>query len=214
MVSRVSIRWFDGRCGDGGVGNACCMRRSSPTAPDVSGATSVAGQLLIATAALRGPPFEHAVILVAQHNKDGALGIVINRPLGERSDRQPAARRSARMRAGSAANVRCISAARSIRKSASCCTAPTITATTRRHRWARGALKRAADPARHRSRQRPAPKPGRFRLRRLGDRCSSTTSCAKASGPPCRKIRLWFSTTTGPRSGPMRWRGISRTECR
>jgi putative transcriptional regulator len=55
----------------------------SPTAPNVSGPTSVAGQLLIATA-LNGPPFEHAVILVAQHNKDGALGIVINQPLGER----------------------------------------------------------------------------------------------------------------------------------
>jgi putative transcriptional regulator len=55
----------------------------SPTAPNVSGPTSVAGQLLIATA-LNGPPFEHAVVLVAQHNKDGALGIVINQPLGER----------------------------------------------------------------------------------------------------------------------------------
>lgn len=54
----------------------------SPTAPNVSGATSVAGQLLIATA-LNGPPFEHAVVLVAQHNKDGALGIVINQPLGQ-----------------------------------------------------------------------------------------------------------------------------------
>ena len=54
------------------------------TSPNVSGPTSVTGQLLIATAALSGPPFEHAVILVAQHNKDGALGIVINRPLGER----------------------------------------------------------------------------------------------------------------------------------
>jgi putative transcriptional regulator len=57
----------------------------SPTAPGVSGATSVAGQLLIATAALRGPPFERAVILVAQHDRNGALGIVINRPLGERT---------------------------------------------------------------------------------------------------------------------------------
>lgn len=56
----------------------------SPTAPNVSGPTSVTGQLLIATAALTGPPFEHAVILVAQHNKDGALGIVINQPLGQR----------------------------------------------------------------------------------------------------------------------------------
>lgn len=55
-----------------------------PTSPNVSGATSVAGQLLIATAALSGPPFAHAVILVAQHNREGALGIVINQPLGER----------------------------------------------------------------------------------------------------------------------------------
>jgi putative transcriptional regulator len=56
----------------------------SPTSPNVSGSTSVAGQLLIATAALSGPPFAHAVILVAQHDENGALGIVINHPLGER----------------------------------------------------------------------------------------------------------------------------------
>ena len=55
-----------------------------PTSPNVSGATSVAGQLLVATSTLSGPPFEQTVILVAQHGKDGALGIVINRPLGER----------------------------------------------------------------------------------------------------------------------------------
>ncbi len=41
------------------------------------------GQLLIATPALRGAPFEHTVILVARHNKDGALGIVINHPLNK-----------------------------------------------------------------------------------------------------------------------------------
>jgi putative transcriptional regulator len=56
----------------------------SPTTRNVSGATSVTGQLLIATPLLNGPPFEHAVILVAQHDKDGALGIVINQPLGQR----------------------------------------------------------------------------------------------------------------------------------
>jgi len=55
----------------------------SATAPNVSGPTSVAGQLLIATPALSGPPFEHAVILVAEHTKDGAIGVVINRPIGE-----------------------------------------------------------------------------------------------------------------------------------
>jgi putative transcriptional regulator len=55
-----------------------------PTSSHVHGATSVAGQLLIATSQLVGPPFDHAVILMAQHDKNGALGIVINRPLGER----------------------------------------------------------------------------------------------------------------------------------
>ena len=65
--------------------SATALHAALPTLPDVSGRTSAAGQLLIATAALRGPPFEHTVILVAQHSKDGALGIVINRPLEERS---------------------------------------------------------------------------------------------------------------------------------
>jgi putative transcriptional regulator len=55
-----------------------------PTSPNISGATSVAGQLLIATSALAGPPFEQTVILVAQHGKGGALGIVINKPVGMR----------------------------------------------------------------------------------------------------------------------------------
>jgi len=64
--------------------SATVLHAALPTSPDVSGSTSFAGQLLIATSALRGPPFEHSVILVAQHNKDGALGIVINRPIEER----------------------------------------------------------------------------------------------------------------------------------
>jgi putative transcriptional regulator len=51
------------------------------TSLNVSGPTSVAGQLLIATPALTDPPFDHAVILVTQHNQGGAIGIVINRPL-------------------------------------------------------------------------------------------------------------------------------------
>jgi putative transcriptional regulator len=46
---------------------------------------SLAGQVLIATPAMRDPRFERSVILVVRHNKDGAFGIVINRPVGERS---------------------------------------------------------------------------------------------------------------------------------
>jgi putative transcriptional regulator len=45
---------------------------------------SLAGQLLIATPTMRDPRFDHAVILILKHDKEGALGIVINRPLGER----------------------------------------------------------------------------------------------------------------------------------
>jgi putative transcriptional regulator len=63
---------------------ATMLHAALPPTADVSGPTSVTGQLLIATSALHGSAFEHAVILMAQHSKDGALGIVINRPLEER----------------------------------------------------------------------------------------------------------------------------------
>ena len=55
----------------------------SPEQPDVTGPTSLAGQLLIASPDMRDA-FDHAVILMAQHSRDGALGIVINHPLGTR----------------------------------------------------------------------------------------------------------------------------------
>jgi putative transcriptional regulator len=64
--------------------SATVLHAALPTAPDVSGRTSFTGQLLIAAPALDGSTFEHSVVLMAQHNRDGALGIVINRPLQER----------------------------------------------------------------------------------------------------------------------------------
>ena len=45
---------------------------------------SLQGQLLIATESIGDPRFDHAVILIVRHDRDGALGVVINRPLGER----------------------------------------------------------------------------------------------------------------------------------
>jgi len=45
---------------------------------------SLRGQFLIATPAMRDPRFDRAVILMVRHDRDGALGIVINRPLGEK----------------------------------------------------------------------------------------------------------------------------------
>jgi putative transcriptional regulator len=47
-------------------------------------APSLRGQLLIATPAMRDTRFDRAVILMVRHDGDGALGIVINRPLGEK----------------------------------------------------------------------------------------------------------------------------------
>lgn len=46
---------------------------------------SLAGQLLVAAPEIGDPRFSHAVILVVQHNKNGALGIIINRPVEERT---------------------------------------------------------------------------------------------------------------------------------
>ena len=59
------------------------MRRlQNPTG--TPGQASLAGQLLIASPALRDPRFDHTVVLMVRHSAGGALGIVINRPLGER----------------------------------------------------------------------------------------------------------------------------------
>jgi putative transcriptional regulator len=51
---------------------------------DVPAHGSLAGQLLIATPSMGDPRFTQTVILMARHDKSGAFGIVINKPLGER----------------------------------------------------------------------------------------------------------------------------------
>ena len=53
--------------------------------PEHSDTTSLAGQLLIAAPTIGDPRFAHTVILMVRHDKEGAFGIVINRPVGERS---------------------------------------------------------------------------------------------------------------------------------
>jgi len=54
------------------------------TPKDVPAHGSLAGQLLIATPSMGDPRFFQTVILMARHDKNGAFGIVINKPLGER----------------------------------------------------------------------------------------------------------------------------------
>ena len=44
---------------------------------------SLAGQLLIAAPSMSDPRFSQTVILMVRYDRNGALGIVINRPLGE-----------------------------------------------------------------------------------------------------------------------------------
>jgi putative transcriptional regulator len=53
--------------------------------PEHSDTTSLAGQLLIAAPTIGDPRFAHTVILMVRHDQEGAFGIVINRPVGERS---------------------------------------------------------------------------------------------------------------------------------
>jgi len=65
--------------------SASVLHAALPGNPDdTSGRTSYAGQLLIAAPSLQGSAFERTVILMAQHSRGGALGIVVNRPLDER----------------------------------------------------------------------------------------------------------------------------------
>lgn len=55
------------------------------SAAEQSDTCSLAGQLLIAAPTIGDPRFAHTVILMVRHDKEGAFGIVINRPVGERS---------------------------------------------------------------------------------------------------------------------------------
>ena len=57
---------------------------AAPSNPAETPPPSLKGQLLIATPSMRDPRFDHAVILMVRHDRDGAMGIVINRPLGEK----------------------------------------------------------------------------------------------------------------------------------
>ncbi len=44
---------------------------------------NLAGQLLVAHPAMRDPNFRRSVVLLSAHGDDGAMGVVLNRPLGK-----------------------------------------------------------------------------------------------------------------------------------
>jgi len=57
-----------------------------PANPDEAPARpSLAGQLLVAAPSMGDPHFERTVILIVKHDPAGAIGIVINKPIGEPS---------------------------------------------------------------------------------------------------------------------------------
>lgn len=45
---------------------------------------TLAGSLLLAHPALRDPNFRRCVVLMSAHNPEGAMGVVLNRPMGKR----------------------------------------------------------------------------------------------------------------------------------
>jgi putative transcriptional regulator len=64
---------------------ATLLHAALPAVPDAAGAASLTGQLLIASPSMGDPRFSRGVILMVRHDQNGALGIMINRLLGERS---------------------------------------------------------------------------------------------------------------------------------
>ncbi|NED79941.1 hypothetical protein G3I76_07500, partial [Streptomyces sp. SID11233] len=46
----------------------------------MTGVSSLTGRLLVATPALADPNFARAVVLVLDHDAEGTLGVVLNRP--------------------------------------------------------------------------------------------------------------------------------------
>ena len=61
------------------LGRAALPDANAPPAPG-----SLTGQLLVAAPELDDPSFAHTVILLVRQDAHGALGIIVNRPLGDR----------------------------------------------------------------------------------------------------------------------------------
>ncbi len=56
---------------------------AAPTLGDEGAGAGLAGRLLVATERMGDPRFARTVIFMALHGADGALGLVVNRPIGE-----------------------------------------------------------------------------------------------------------------------------------
>ena len=56
---------------------------AAPTTVDTPQGQFLTGQFLVATPEIGDPRFRETVILMVRHNKDGAMGLIINRPAGD-----------------------------------------------------------------------------------------------------------------------------------
>jgi putative transcriptional regulator len=56
---------------------------AAPTTVDTPQGQFLAGQFLVATPEMGDPRFRETVILMVRHSKDGAMGLIINRPAGD-----------------------------------------------------------------------------------------------------------------------------------
>jgi putative transcriptional regulator len=66
------------------LASALCLGAALPTPAQTPTPTSLAGQLLVASPSMGDPRFARTVIVMVRHDKDGAFGIIVNRPIGER----------------------------------------------------------------------------------------------------------------------------------
>lgn len=63
--------------------SAMLLTAARPSRAQVAVPAPLVGQLLVASPAIRNPPFDHAVILLIHRDRDGTVGLVINRPVLE-----------------------------------------------------------------------------------------------------------------------------------
>ena len=88
---------------------ASTLDAALPTLAEPTVRGSLAGQFLVASPSIGDPRFDRAVIVMVRHDRTGAFGIVVNKPLGERpladlakllGDKEPAAAGTVRIFAG------------------------------------------------------------------------------------------------------------------
>ena len=59
------------------------LRAALPGPDETLVRSSLAGQLLVAAPEMGDPRFERAVVLIVEHGPGGAMGVVVNKPIGE-----------------------------------------------------------------------------------------------------------------------------------